>query len=241
MILVSQARLYWVDVECGLQNQREAPIVTWDEMKLHLRVKYLPQSYQDRLLDQRSNLRQGSMSVTEYINKFEELNLRCNVQEDLSGRISKFRTGLRQEFQRKLITVKTASLEDIYEVVLNLEAAMKSKQAKRSDYRGTDSKPYPLSGKPNFGGQPPRNHATIPPAFKDNKGKGIVGDNSKWSNSVTCHNCNGRGHLARDCPSRNLCIEDVEDESDPTVDAYIPDFVPSDDDCGDLEDRVSFL
>ena len=96
-------------------------------MKLHLRVKYLPQSYQDRLFDQRSNLRQSSMSVTGYINKFDELNLRCNVQEDLLGRMSKFRTGLRQEFQRKLITVKTTSFEDIYEVVLNLEAAMKSK------------------------------------------------------------------------------------------------------------------
>ena len=53
MRLVSQARLYWVDVERVLQNRREAPIVTRDEMKLHLRVKYLPQSYQDRLLDQR--------------------------------------------------------------------------------------------------------------------------------------------------------------------------------------------
>lgn len=33
----------------------------------------------------------------------------------------------------------------------------------------------------------------------------------------------------------------MEDESDPTVDAYLPDFEPSDDECGYPEDRVSFL
>ena len=75
MKLVSQARLSWSDVEHRLHQPREEPIGTWDEMKEHLRVKYLPQSYHDKLLDQRSNLRQGSMSVTDYINKFEELNL----------------------------------------------------------------------------------------------------------------------------------------------------------------------
>ena len=58
MKLVSQARLYWSDVEHRLHQRREEPIGTWDEMKEHLRVKYLPQSYHDRLLDQRSNLQQ---------------------------------------------------------------------------------------------------------------------------------------------------------------------------------------
>ena len=33
----------------------------------------------------------------------------------------------------------------------------------------------------------------------------------------------------------------MEGESDPTVDDYILDFVPSDDDCDGPEDRVSFL
>ena len=67
------------------------------------------------------------MFVTDYINKFKELNLQCRVHEDLPIRISKFRKGLRQEFQWKLITIKTTSLEEIYEVVQNPESVMKSK------------------------------------------------------------------------------------------------------------------
>lgn len=65
--------------------------------------------------------------MSEYINKFEELNLQCKAADDLLARISKFKIGLHQEFQRKLITVRTASLEDIYEVAPNLETAMKVK------------------------------------------------------------------------------------------------------------------
>ena len=118
---------------------------------------------------------------------------------------------------------------------------MKSNQVRHNDYRGTDSKPYSLSSKSYFGGQPPKTPTNLPHAIKDNKGKGIAGESSKWSNSVTCHHCHRFGHIAHDCPTRNLCIEDVEGESDPIVDDYIPDFVPSDDDCDGPEDWVSFL
>lgn len=130
--------------------------------------------------------------MSEYINKFEELNLQCKAADDLLARISKFKIGLHQEFQRKLITVRTASLEDKYEVAPNLETAMKIKQAKHSGYCGSNLKPNPLSGKPNFGNQSFKNPTNVPLVFKDNKGKGIAGEGSKWNKSVACHNCHGR-------------------------------------------------
>ena len=40
---------------------------------------------------------------------------------------------------------------------------------------------------------------------------------------------------------RNLFIEEVQDDSDLDLDNYMLDFVPSNDDCRDSEDRVSFL
>lgn len=63
-------------------------------MKERLKDKYLPQSYQERLLNQRSTVRQGSMIVTEYFTKFEELNLTCDVKEKQSLLLSRFRMGV---------------------------------------------------------------------------------------------------------------------------------------------------
>ena len=50
--LVRQARLYWGNVERFIRQRGDVPIVTWREMKLRLREKYLPMSYHQRLLDQ---------------------------------------------------------------------------------------------------------------------------------------------------------------------------------------------
>ena len=50
--LVTQARLYWGNVERLARQRGEVPIVTWRAMKIRLRQKYLPMSYNQRLLDQ---------------------------------------------------------------------------------------------------------------------------------------------------------------------------------------------
>ena len=58
-----------------------------------LREKYLPMSYNQRLLDQWQRLTQGTRSVAEYIAKFDEFVMRCNVTEDESVTLSRFRAG----------------------------------------------------------------------------------------------------------------------------------------------------
>lgn len=38
-----------------------------------------------------------------------------------------------------------------------------------------------------------------------------------------------------------MLIEEDQEDNDPDVDKYVPDFVPSNDDCENLDDRVSFI
>ena len=45
------------------------------------------------LLDQLNNLHQGSMSVQDYTMKFDDLTLRCEVEEDLRQAFSRSHTG----------------------------------------------------------------------------------------------------------------------------------------------------
>ena len=114
--LVRQARLYWRNVERLARQRGEVPIVTWRAMKIRLRQKYLPMSYNQRLLDQWQRLAQGNRSVAEYIAKFDEFIMRCNVDESKSVTLSRFRAGLRKEIQKELFMREVHDLELAYQI-----------------------------------------------------------------------------------------------------------------------------
>jgi len=51
-------------------------------MKQKLKEKYLPNFYKHHLLDKLHSLRQCSRSAKDYTTEFDNLTLRCEVQED---------------------------------------------------------------------------------------------------------------------------------------------------------------
>ena len=72
-------------------------------MKEKLKVKYVPISFRQRMLDDWNNLKPGSKPVSKYIAKFDEYMSRCNVMEDETLTLSQFRSGLREDLKRELI------------------------------------------------------------------------------------------------------------------------------------------
>ena len=64
-------------------------------MKEKIKKKYLPEYYRNRLLHQLHNFRQGNMLVHDYITKFEDLTLHCDVSEYHSHTVARFVWGLR--------------------------------------------------------------------------------------------------------------------------------------------------
>ena len=119
--LVHQARLYWGNVERLARQRGDVPIVTWRAMKLRLREKYLPMSYHQRLLDQWKRLTQGNKSVAEYIAKFDEFVMRCNVDESELVTLSRFRARLREEIQKELFMREVHDLEIAYQIARDAE------------------------------------------------------------------------------------------------------------------------
>ena len=80
-------------------TRRGTFIESWEEMKQKFKEKYLSDSYTHRLLDKLHNFRPGSRSVQEYITDFDDLTLRCEVQEDSYQAISRYRSGWRSDIQ----------------------------------------------------------------------------------------------------------------------------------------------
>ena len=90
-------------------------------MKIRLRQKYLPMSYNQRLLDQWQRLTQGNRSVAEYIAKFDEFVMRCNVDESESVTLSRFRARLRKKIQKELFMREVEDLEQAYQIARDIE------------------------------------------------------------------------------------------------------------------------
>ena len=83
--------------------RRRVALESWKEMKEKFTEKYLPEYYKNHLLDQLHNLRQGHMSIQNYIAIFEDLTRCYDVREHRSQTISRFILGLRSKVKRAMI------------------------------------------------------------------------------------------------------------------------------------------
>ena len=85
-------------------------------MKEKLMLKYVPPSFSQQLLDKWNRWTQGNNSVTDYFAKFDEYLNQCGAIELESPKqtLSKFRSGLRDDYHRELIPRGITTLEQAY-------------------------------------------------------------------------------------------------------------------------------
>ena len=121
MKLSGQAWIYWRNLQATAKRRREATITTWAEMKGRLQGKFVPDCYRPMIIDEWQHLQQGDSTVAEYIAKFDDLMIRCNVEEEPVAMLARFRAGLRPEFQRELILREVTTLEKAYRYAANME------------------------------------------------------------------------------------------------------------------------
>jgi len=86
------------------------------------------QHYKDHLLDQLHNLRQGHMSIQNYIAIFKNLAHRSDLREHHSETITKFVWGLRPKIKRAMITgpYDLNTVEEAFDVALKLDSTFKT-------------------------------------------------------------------------------------------------------------------
>ena len=86
-------------------------------------LKYVPPSFSQQLLYKWNQWTQGNKSATEYIAKFDEYLNRCGVieLESPEQNLSRFRSGLRDDYRRELIARGITTLEQAYQLVTDLD------------------------------------------------------------------------------------------------------------------------
>ena len=81
---------------------------------MKLREKYLPFSYEQKLLDQWQKLTQGNKSVADYIAKFDKFVMRCSIVESKAVTLLRFRASLHEDVQRELFLREISDLYQAY-------------------------------------------------------------------------------------------------------------------------------
>ena len=137
MKLTGQARIYWRNIQVMMERRHEPQVTSWAEMKSRLRSKFVPACYRPMIIDEWHNLRQGEGTVTDYIAKFDDLMIRCNLEEEPMATLARFRAGLRPEFQRELILQEVSTLERAYRYAINMELFSSQNQRPYSPWIAT--------------------------------------------------------------------------------------------------------
>ena len=121
MKLTGQDRIYWRNLQATLEQRHEPMTTSWAEMKSRLREKFVPACYRHMILDEWQHLCQEEGTVADYIGRFDDLMICCNVHEEPMATLTRFRAGLRPEFQRELVLQEVSTLEKAYRYALNME------------------------------------------------------------------------------------------------------------------------
>ncbi|XP_024200577.1 uncharacterized protein LOC112203910 [Rosa chinensis] len=227
MKLVLLAKVWWAGVEGDTMRLGQPPISSWQEMKAKLREKYMPPNYLDKLCDKLIALKQGSMSVSEYMQKFDELKTRSQIVEDSRQTLARFKAGLRPDIKMEMIRQPVYSVEHAFQVALDLEEYLGYTTVRKSGSQGNDTaqRKYFEAAVKTRTGNPSSNRA---PDSKPSSSKAIE--------SRVCFKCGQPGHMGYQCPKKNLHIG-IEQEAEPEHEAGNDDFDYGEYDADDLEEE----
>lgn len=166
-------------------------------MKAKLREKYMPPNYEDKLCEQLVNLKRGTMTVAEYMQKFDELKTRSQIIEDPRHSLARFKSGLRFEIRKEMLRYAPYSVENAFDIALDLEEYLN--MSKKSNLQQKDATRKFSSNTP-----------AIKPSYANKSQEGGKGKNI--DNSDRCFRCEGKGHKAYQCPTRNNLHIGIEQE-----------------------------
>jgi len=195
MKLKGHARAWWGSVEEQLHRTRRPAIYNWEEMKDKLKEKYLPIDYEQMMFEEMLQLRQGSLSVDQFTDRFHELTVRSKVVETKQQTLARYRTGLRNDLRKEMWNAHLIKVEEAYQLALRIEKQLGLSVGRKVTSWDSKSEPVPLSSTQRL------------PSLRVQTRSGVSGDykgKAKASNEgPQCYKCKGFGHYVVVCPTRD--------------------------------------
>ncbi|VFQ89851.1 unnamed protein product [Cuscuta campestris] len=138
------ASTWWTNTGTKRRRNGKEPVSTWTKMRSLLKKKFLPAEYVRENFSKLQTLKQGSKSVEDYHREFEELFLRCDLQEDDEQTFVLYLFGLNLQIANTVELQSYETLEELTKLALKVEAQIKKSKALFSKPNPTYTWPNPI-------------------------------------------------------------------------------------------------
>ncbi|XP_024010649.1 uncharacterized protein LOC112086107 [Eutrema salsugineum] len=236
--LTDHALSWWDRDVAERRRHRYEQISTWAAMRYNLRRRYVPPYFHRDLQKRFRKMVQGHKSVEEYFEEFETLRNKLEQEDTEENLMAQFLDGLHDRIARKVERQPYHDISELLHLAIQAEQHIKRKTTatNRTKHNQTWSQ------------QPPRtldkgkavetnSKYQKPPAdpFKSNRPDAGKVTSTSRSRDIICFKCQGRGHMARDCPNQRAMImtsngeyesqdeQDEEDDAELDTDIEYPD------------------
>ncbi|XP_039687225.1 uncharacterized protein [Medicago truncatula] len=202
------ALVWWDQLIKDRRRYGERPIDTWEEMKRIMRRRFVPSYYHRDLHNKLQRLTQGSKSVEEYFKEMEVLKIRANVEEDDEATMTRFLHGLNHDISDIVELHHYVEMDELVHQAIKVEQQLKRKTQTRRSSTTFNSQNW----KDKIKKEGVSSSSSKEPMV-ENKGKAITPpQNVSTNKKLTCFKCQGKGHIASECPTkRTMLVEENEE------------------------------
>jgi hypothetical protein len=242
------ANIWWEQVTSVREENLREPIATWEEMKLEMHTRFVPDHYTRDLFNKLQKLTQGTKSVEEYFKEMELTMMRLKLEEKEEQTMARFFNGLKYPIKRIVEFLPYSTLWDLVHKATRAERQLQE-EAKYERTKGffasrTSSASTTPTLKPSFASlskpfsKPLQSTTQVPAPSTTTSSKA-----SSAPPKVTCFKCGVQGHKSFECKNTRVMITkdngtiDYYDEDE--YEAFVQAAVAMEaDDMGDEEEHV---
>ena len=193
--LEGEARVWWR----WARTSKDLEVMTWEEFQELFMGKYFPETARHAKAQEFLELKQGAMTVMDYVARFTELARFADdyVATDLA-KVRRFENGLKLSIRARIVGLRLQDMDSMVGTALTIEREMEDARSTRdagASSKRKDSQSSSSSGK--------RQRASGSREFQSrgHPGRGqmtVAGQ----AGQMVCYHCQQPGYMRRDFPQR---------------------------------------